>query len=265
MKYHFVTAVALAVFQLATPIKAQSLSETGASQGRDKSTFFTSPSQSRDSLSATGAGTGANKGIVFQSVSQTSTNQARLTEDALALIEDDVLRNILQSAGTSVTDQGNSEYLVTIKTSDLRLPSQTVSDAGRIGLPATISAATVDTVLILDRPWQGNTLRSNSPKLTNINIRNAQIEWGALQFQAQGDVTVDAAGRPNGSIQVTLPDWRRTLMLMPETGTVDRAELREAMEEAGRDRGLIVPLTITNGTAKVGPFTIGQIPPLVLQ
>lgn len=264
MKFYFTAIMAATLFSFSSSANAKSLSETGASQGHDKSTFFTSAPQKSDPLKSTSAGTEKNR-LFFQSATKPTTGQGDLTNEFLNLINDGDVREILKNAGTSVTDQGNSEYAVTLDASDFNLPEKAATEVDRFGLPAIVATANMDAVLKLDRPWQGKALSSNKPKLTNINVKNAQVEWGSLKFQASGDLSVDRLGRPNGSIQFILPDWRNSLNLLPENEMIDRANLESAMEKAGSGTGIIFPVAIKNGAAKIGPFTVAQIPPLVLQ
>ena len=110
------------------------------------------------------------------------------------------------------------------------------------------------------------------PQPRKINLRLAEARWGQLELQAAGEVTVDAAGIPEGEITIKARNWRDILKLAVETGAIPEGfagSLEDGLslmsQLAGNPKTLDIPLGLRGGRVLFGPVPIGPAPRLVLR
>ncbi|MBV7377651.1 DUF2125 domain-containing protein [Maritimibacter dapengensis] len=122
-----------------------------------------------------------------------------------------------------------------------------------------------------DAPWDRYALERARPQPREIELTRLDAKWGELTLAASGTLTVGAAGRPEGEIQVRAENWRAMIDLayasgaLPESlvGAVTRAGTMIAGLSGDPDT-LDATLRFENGRAFLGPVPIGQAPDLSL-
>ena len=110
---------------------------------------------------------------------------------------------------------------------------------------------------------------AEKPAFKSATLRNAELIWGGLKATASGRIRVDAQGYAAGRIDLELREWRKTMAVLHRSGAFGRSRI-DAMTEAlaivsnltGKGADLAIPLTLTGGKIKVGPFTVGNAPRL---
>lgn len=142
----------------------------------------------------------------------------------------------------------------------LRLAVQAASP-----LPETVGRFSADVTLQPDAPLDRHAFGAVPMRLLRLDLTDIRFEWGSIGLQAQGALRRDAAGFGEGSITVTLTDWRGLISLLTQsgsldpvaTGTLSRAlQVLETME--GSPAALEVPIRFANGGG-----TIAGLPLLV--
>ena len=139
-------------------------------------------------------------------------------------------------------------------------------------LPETLDALSADLTIVFDKPWNLDAIEVARPQPTRIRLKLAEARWGRLELQAAGEVTVDAAGLPEGEIVIKARNWREILRLavtsgaLPEgfAGTLEDG-LSLVSQMAGNPKTLDIPLNFRNGRVRLGPVPLGPAPVLRLR
>lgn len=139
-------------------------------------------------------------------------------------------------------------------------------------LPDTLDALQADLTVTFDRPWDRHAIEDARPQPRRIRLRLAEARWGQLHLQAAGEVAVDAAGLPEGSLTVKARNWREILQLAVNSGALPEG-LAGSLEDglslvaqmAGNPKTLDIPLDFKRGRVFLGPVPLGDAPVLRLR
>lgn len=97
----------------------------------------------------------------------------------------------------------------------------------------------------------------------HVEITESGIDWGSIAFQAEGSLSVDTAGYPDGRVSLFVLDPEALADVLVASGTVrgeNENALRLLAQSAPRgDRGTAVPLTLRRGGVYLGPVRIGEL------
>ena len=149
-----------------------------------------------------------------------------------------------------------------LKIADLR-PGLSLPSA-----PAAPAQVTADATVTLDRPLDRMALLPERPAITALTLDTMTVDWGGLTLSASGDLAVDPAGVPTGTITVVATGWRDRIGLLAEAGLVPAGLLQTltsmAGMMAGADGALTLPLTLANGNMALGPVPLGPAPRIAL-
>ncbi len=100
----------------------------------------------------------------------------------------------------------------------------------------------------------------------SLNLRRADLVWGALELDADGAIEVDVDGVPEGALSIELRGTEAALALLRGWGLVSEAQL--PLLEAGLagmaedDGAMRFDLTFANGQMRMGPIPLGPAPRL---
>lgn len=167
----------------------------------------------------------------------------------------------------------NTTYRIGAEMTDLRpsLGTRAVLDPAGV-LPDTVAELRLDAMLDFTAPWDRSAIEVARPQVTAIDLRDLSARWGDVTFRAAGELSVDAAGLPEGRITVKAVEWRRLLDMAIGTGlladtfrpALERAlELMAALE--GPSNTLDAPLSFENGFVSFGPIPLGPAPRIVIR
>ncbi|MEN0653205.1 MULTISPECIES: DUF2125 domain-containing protein [Hyphobacterium] len=96
-----------------------------------------------------------------------------------------------------------------------------------------------------------------------VEITESGIDWGSVAFRAEGSLTVDPAGYPDGRVSLFVLDPEALADVLVASGTVrgeNENALRLLAQSAPRgERGTAVPLTLRSGGIYLGPVRIGDL------
>ncbi|MEM8841247.1 MAG: DUF2125 domain-containing protein [Pseudomonadota bacterium] len=121
----------------------------------------------------------------------------------------------------------------------------------------------------LTAPLDLRTIENGEIDLTAATIRKARLSWGELAVDARGTFDVTADGYPQGEITLTLSNWRQMIVIARNSGAVEPG-LIDAAEQAlqfvaliaGDGDNIDVPLKLSCGKVRIGPFAIADAPRL---
>lgn len=98
-------------------------------------------------------------------------------------------------------------------------------------------------------------------------LRAFNIDWGRLDLEAEGQLSLDRQLRPTGRISLRLLDPEAIVDAMIETGAVSQENagaMRLVAQSAPRsDSGTSIPLSFRNGGVYFGPVRLGDAGPLL--
>ena len=139
-------------------------------------------------------------------------------------------------------------------------------------LPASFETLALDMQVTFDRVWDRKALEQRRPQPVAIDLKLAEVRWGALRLMATGKLTVDSQGIPSGAITVKADNWREMLAMAQAAGAIP-AQAIEPAERAlkllaslgGNRNALDVQFNLADGFIALGPFPLGPAPRLVLR
>lgn len=144
-------------------------------------------------------------------------------------------------------------------------------DAGGT-LPDVIEGLSFDTEVGFARPLDIRVIEENRPDITSLTIKDARGAWGELLLRAQGDLSVDANGHPNGELALNARNWRDMLDLAVRSGAIPEEAATAAelglgflARLSGAENSLDAPLSFSDGRIFLGPIPIGSAPKLNLR
>lgn len=138
-------------------------------------------------------------------------------------------------------------------------------------LPETVQNLTLAATVTFDAPWDRYAIERARPQPRQIALDNAEADWGALHFAANGTLEVDTAGSPTGEIAIEASNWRDMIVVAEASGALS-AELAGPVTRAleiiaglnGDPEVLNATLAFRNGLAFLGPVPIGPAPVIAL-
>mgnify|MGYP000002876071 FL=1 len=104
-----------------------------------------------------------------------------------------------------------------------------------------------------------------------IAISDLQLLWGPIDMKGQGELTLDAKGRPSGRIEASFGKVEELIARLVETGIVKKesapvifagAGIISALQGKPQDGRMHLPLAFHEGVVFLGPVSIGRLEPL---
>ncbi len=178
------------------------------------------------------------------------------TDRALALIDNAELRSLLRNANASVIGEGDTDYVVTLDATNLPLPGADPQSP----LPALIREADLQADVTLAEPWSANA----APQIETVALRQAALDWGALQLDASGSATLNEAGLATGSFNVTVPDWEQALSLIPADVPITAERVTPMLAAQSDGPGLSFDVRLEDNRVSIMGIPITTLRPFTL-
>lgn len=196
-------------------------------------------------------------------------NRANLTAGALTITPEDGPRTRLSGVQIALTREGETSYRAAFNADDLAPPlARDITS----NLPATLAAFRADATLGFSKAWDITALQESRPQPTSLKLHIAEAEWGQLKLAAAGDLTIDRAGMPTGTLTIKARNWRDMLTLAEAAGTLPAslsAQLAQGLSLlaglSGNTETLDIPLTFAGGFINFGPVPIAPAPRLYIR
>lgn len=171
------------------------------------------------------------------------------------------------------TDDGSASYRISAAAQGFAPGAQLRRLVAASGLlPETFERLMLKLEVTFDRPWDRRALESRRPQPRALSVDELDIHWGSLRLRAAGDLTVDTAGVPTGTLALKAENWRSLLTMAEQSGRLSRDARRGAERVLGLLAGLggnpedlETQLNIRDGWVALGPLPLGPAPSLVLR
>ncbi len=175
-------------------------------------------------------------------------------------------------ATRQMPDQENS-HGVALSLAEIRPSAGILAELDpKSSLPKVIKNLSIDTVLEFDMPLDRFSFEGQPPRIRKVNLTSLKLNWGKLEFQAEGKINIDRAGVLNGRINLSTKDWRQLLKLAVAADVV-KENVSQTVENAleimaqmsGDPKNLETPLIFNKGRMSLGPIPLGPAPRLVFR
>lgn len=136
-------------------------------------------------------------------------------------------------------------------------------------LPRRFSRLHLDATAGFTKPWDRHAMNAERlPQITRIRVDDLSLSWGPMRFEARGDLNVDARGRPDGRLELSIVNWRAALDALDRLGLLGErlgpaVELGLAALADGDTLG--APLVFQAGIMRLGPLPLGPAPNLTIR
>lgn len=129
-------------------------------------------------------------------------------------------------------------------------------------LSEEIENVLLDVELVFDRALDRISIETGEPRLTAIDLADLSIRWDDIALRADGKLSIDAEGMPEGAIALHAEEWRKVLKIAIAAGLVapDAVGSLEGGLEllSGGTNTLYTKLQFTNGLVWLGPIPLGS-------
>ncbi|MCV2893071.1 DUF2125 domain-containing protein [Lentibacter sp. XHP0401] len=196
-------------------------------------------------------------------------NRANLAAGALTITAEDGARTKLSGLQVALTRESGADYRAAFNADGLAppLPARITGD-----LPDTLSTFRADATLGFTKAWDITALEEGRPQPTSLKLHLAEAEWGKLKLAAAGDLTIDSAGTPTGTLTLKARNWREILTLAKAAGVLPES-LADQVEQgltllaglSGNVETLDIPLGFSGGFIKLGPVPIAPAPRIFIR
>ncbi|SLN23422.1 DUF2125 domain-containing protein [Ruegeria meonggei] len=139
-------------------------------------------------------------------------------------------------------------------------------------LPQAFETLELDMTATFDKPWDRSALEQSRPQPVKIDLRLAEMKWGALRLFAAGKLDVDTQGIPTGEIAIKAENWRDMIAMANAAGALpDQAvdpvtrALNFMAGLGGNPNALDLQLNFRDGFVALGPLPLGPAPRLILR
>ncbi|MDF2235178.1 DUF2125 domain-containing protein [Albimonas sp. CAU 1670] len=134
-------------------------------------------------------------------------------------------------------------------------------------LPERMEEAKIVATAVFRRPLDRLAVEAGSLRPETVWLRPSVVTWGPLSIRGSGRLEVDAAGVPEGTIDLAVSNWKRVLEAAVAAGAVPQ-DLAGALEAGLRlmsnltsdGKGLEAPLRFAGGDMFLGPIPLGPAP-----
>ncbi|MFK7752645.1 MAG: DUF2125 domain-containing protein [Sedimentitalea sp.] len=143
-----------------------------------------------------------------------------------------------------------------------------------IDVPETFQTLALDMSVRFDRAWDISALEDRRPQPLEIDLKLADLHWGALRVLLAGKLVVDDQGWPTGQVTIKAENWRDMLAVAEAAGALTPTMNRTATtfldlmaRSSGNPDALDVPLNINEGVITMGfiPVPLGRTSRFVLR
>lgn len=159
-------------------------------------------------------------------------------------------------------------YAFDITASDLS-PGDLIRAAMRVpqNAPLTFDAYDASGLVRFDAPLSRHLLTGQPPQPRAVRIDQAEITWGTLGLSTTANVTVDAAGTPDGEMTMKVDNWRQMLEYTQRAGAITAQQSQQATlmlsifaNMSGTPGDISVTLRAQNGQLNINGIGLGPAP-----
>lgn len=137
--------------------------------------------------------------------------------------------------------------------------------------PRRFDVLRLDARATLDSPLDRHLASGGSPHMTGFTLTGAQVFFDDIQLTANGALTLGPDGFLSGDVALDVIGWRDLMRRARAAGVIpaDHDSLvTMALEALATDEAperLETAFTVTDGVIRMGPLTVGRLPPLPIR
>ncbi|MEO0341816.1 MAG: DUF2125 domain-containing protein [Pseudomonadota bacterium] len=166
----------------------------------------------------------------------------------------------------SPTDASAHDIALTLKEVDLGDDVLALLKGSR-GLPSQVEEIRLRATADFSGPWDLPSLSGSGPDLRSLDLDDLSFIWDDLRLRAAGDLSVDALGYPEGSLDLRAEGWEKMVDIAVANSWVPR-ELEDSIIAAlqflarlkGTAQDLEISLRFADRTTYLGPIPLGPAP-----
>lgn len=110
----------------------------------------------------------------------------------------------------------------------------------------------------------------SQPRLQSLEVNKVDVAWGPLSLAASGSIAIDASGTPQGTLNLTVKNWREAYEIGKQSGVV-KPELHlrydlllNGLSNIGGDPSTLdLTLSFRDGQTYLGRIPLGPAPVLL--
>jgi hypothetical protein len=173
--------------------------------------------------------------------------------------------SLARALGAMRAATGEAAYDIHFDLDDIALPPEILRAAGPAGdVASTMQNFVLDGTVALDQTLDRRVVM---PVLVRaVELRQMVVDWGDVTVRADGALTFDALGVPDGKVTLRTAQWETLIDLMSASGLIDPGVTPTVKNVARAMSGgggvLDLPVVIRNGQMAVGPVPLGPAPRL---
>jgi len=133
-------------------------------------------------------------------------------------------------------------------------------------LPRRYDLLRLDARLRFDRPVDLDAFRGAPPRITEAVLTGARAAFDAIDLKAEGEVVINAQGRPEGAFTLSVTGWEALLPRLSAAGILT-PEVRAWIDAAapglardGQNGAIDIPLRLEAGQLRLGPLVLAELP-----
>lgn len=135
--------------------------------------------------------------------------------------------------------------------------------------PRRFEALAAAITVSLSAPLDRSHLEAPMPDLRALNIRALDVQWGALRAQAEGTLSFETDGVPEGALSFVIANWRAAMAQAVRSGLITAEQSGQALlllnalaNMSGTPDDLDLTLRFETGQMFLGPIALGPAPRL---
>lgn len=139
-------------------------------------------------------------------------------------------------------------------------------------IPPSFETLTLDMTVRFDHQWDRSALEQRRPQPVAIDLKLAEMHWGALRVLTAAKMTIDANGVPTGTVTLKAENWREMLAMAQASGAIapqavgpTEKVLNTLAGLGGNPNALDVTLTLRDGIIAFGILPLGPAPRIFLR
>ncbi|WP_370343306.1 DUF2125 domain-containing protein [Pararhodobacter marinus] len=134
--------------------------------------------------------------------------------------------------------------------------------------PRRFDVLRLDAEAQTDRPLDRHLVMDGAQaRLTDLAFTGLRIAWPDVDLRLAGRLSPDADGRLSGEVTATVTGWEELIDILRASGLIGdeaAAMANTTLSAMAQEDNLEVPLAVTEGVVRLGPFALVTLPPLAL-
>lgn len=163
-------------------------------------------------------------------------------------------------------DAAEFRYRIGAEAPAVTVAGQPAEVLGKAGLETGPGRIRLDADASFDRPLDRNAMLT-PPRLVGLDLTALELDWGRLSLRGDGELKIDGAGVPDGTVNLRLTNWQGVPALLVAAGVIapeDEPALMTTLGQlaalSGTPDELSLPLSFSGGWAALGPLPLGPAP-----